>query len=103
MLTTENILIEFAKAVKAAHFYPEGHPNLEAVIEKTFNLLRDIIKEKGNVKWTVERAGFMEGRLAIGRSHKPLEALAKDLFYKRVREITFTQEATLTEWKDLLS
>ncbi|MBI3756234.1 MAG: HEAT repeat domain-containing protein [Deltaproteobacteria bacterium] len=103
MLTTETILIEFAKTVKAAHFYPEGHPNLEAVIEKTFNLLRDVIKEKGNIKWTIERAGFMEGRLAIGRSHKPLEALAKDLFYKRVREIAFTQEATLKEWKDLLS
>lgn len=102
-LTTETILIEFAKTVKAAHFYPEGHPNLEAVIEKTFELLRDAIKEKGNIKWTIERAGFSEGKLAIGRSHKPLEALAKDLFYKRIREIAFTQEATMKEWKDLLS
>lgn len=102
-LTTETILIEFAKAVKAAGLYPPGHPNLEAVVEKTFNLLMDIIKEKGNIKWTIERTGFSENKLAIGRSHKPLEALAKDLFYKRIREIAFTQEATLKEWKDLLS
>lgn len=102
-LTTETILIEFVKTVKAIGFYPEGHPILEAVIEKTFNLLKDAIKEKGNIKWTIERTGFMEGKLAIGKGHKPLEALAKDLFFKRIREINFTQDATLKEWKDMHS
>ncbi|MEK7689275.1 MAG: HEAT repeat domain-containing protein [Deltaproteobacteria bacterium] len=101
-LTTETILIEFAKTVKAIGFYPEGHPNLEAFIEKTFNLLKDAINEKGYIKWVVERTGFMEGKLAIGKDRKSLEALAKDLFFKRVREINFTQDATLKEWKDFL-
>ncbi|MDP2682186.1 MAG: HEAT repeat domain-containing protein [Deltaproteobacteria bacterium] len=102
-LTTETILIEFAKTVKAIGFYPEGHPNLEAFIEKTFNLLKDAINEKGYIKWLIERTGFMEERLAIGKGRKPLEALAKDLFFKRIREINFTQDATLKEWKDFLS
>ncbi len=102
-LTTETILIEFAKTVKVIGFYPEGHPNLEAFIEKTFNLLKDAINEKGYIKWVVERTGFMEGKLAIGKGRKSLEALAKELFFKRVREINFTQDATLKEWKDFLS
>lgn len=101
-LTTETILIEFAKTVKAAHFYPEGHPNMEAVIERTYNLLKEAVKEKGNITWVVERTGFLEGKLPIGRSHKPLEGLAKDMFLKKIREITFTPDATLKEWKDLL-
>ena len=101
--TTETILIEFAKTVKAIGFYPEGHPNLEAFIEKTFNLLKDAINEKGYIKWLIERTGFMEGKLAIGKGHTPLEALAKELFFKRIREINFTQDATLKEWKDFLS
>jgi len=102
-LTTETILIEFAKTVKVAAFYPEGHPNLEMAIERTFNLLKAAVKERGEVKWVVERAGFQEANLPIGRSHKPLEGFAKDLFLKKIREITFTQDATLKEWKDLLN
>ncbi|MBI3399624.1 MAG: HEAT repeat domain-containing protein [Deltaproteobacteria bacterium] len=100
-LTTETILIEFAKTVKATHFYPEGHPNLEAVLERTFNLLKETIKEKGNIIWIVERTGFLEGKLPIGRRHRPLEGLAKDMFFKKIREITFTPDATLKEWKGL--
>lgn len=102
-LTTETILIEFAKTVKVAAFYPEGHPNLEMAMERTFNLLSAAVKERGEVKWVVERAGFQEANLPIGRSHKPLEGFAKDLFLKKIREITFTQDATLKEWKDLLN
>jgi len=75
-LTTETILIEFAKTVKVAAFYPEGHPNLEMAIERTFNLLKAAVKERGEVKWVVERAGFQEANLPIGRSHKPLEGFA---------------------------
>ncbi len=102
-LTTENILIEFGKTVKSIGFYPEGHPNLEGVIERTFNLIKETIKEKGNIKWRVERTGFLEGKTQIGRGHKSLVGLAKDLFFKRINEITFTNDATLKEWKDLLS
>src|SRR3990172_4890515 len=102
-LTTENILIEFGKTVKSIGFYPEGHPNLEGVIERTFNLIKETIKEKGNIKWKVERTGFLEGKTQIGRGHKSLVGLAKDLFFKRINEITFTNDATLKEWKDLLS
>ncbi|MBI5328458.1 MAG: HEAT repeat domain-containing protein [Deltaproteobacteria bacterium] len=100
-LTTEIILIEFAKSVKAIAFYPEGHPNREAVVEKTFNLLQEFIKENGNIKVAIESAGFLEGRTPIGRNHKPVQGLAKELFLKRVREITFTEDATLKEWEDL--
>ncbi|MBI5048624.1 MAG: HEAT repeat domain-containing protein [Deltaproteobacteria bacterium] len=102
-LTTEIILIEFSKTVKAIAFYPEGHPNREAVVEKTFNLLQEFIKEKGNIKVAIERAGFLEGKIPICRNHNPVQGLAKELFLKRVREITFTEDATLKEWKDLTS
>ena len=101
-ITTENILIEFGKTVKSIGFYPEGHPNLEGAIEKTFNLIKDAIKEKGSIKWRIERTGFLEGKTQIGRGHKSLVGLAKDLFFKRINEITFTNDATLKEWKDLL-
>ncbi len=101
-LTTENILIEFGKTVKSIGFYPEGHPNLEGAIEKTFNLIKEAIKEKGSIKWRIERTGFLEGKTQIGRGHKSLVGLAKDLFFKRINEITFTNDATLKEWKDLL-
>lgn len=102
MLATETILIEFAKTVKAVGFYPKGHPNLEAAIEKTFHLLKEAANEKGNIRWMIERTGFKEENIPIGRSHKQLELLAKDLFLKRIREIAFIRDATLREWKDFL-
>ena len=101
--TTETILIEFAKTVKAIAFYPEGHPNLEAVIEKTFNLIKEAMKERDSIQLTIERSGFFERKTPIASGQKSVEALATVLFLKRIREITFAQDATLEEWKGLLS
>lgn len=101
--TTETILIEFAKTVKAIAFYPEGHPNLEAIIEKTFNLIKEAMKEKDSIQLTIERSGFFERKTAIASGQKSVEALAMVLFLKKIREITFTKDATLEEWKGLLS
>ena len=101
--TTETILIEFAKTVKAIAFYPEGHPNLEAVIEKTFNLIKEAMKERDSIQLTIERSGFFERKTPIARGQQSVEGLATVLFLKRIREITFTRDATLEEWKDLLS
>jgi HEAT repeat protein len=101
--TTETILIEFAKTVKAIAFYPEGHPNLEAIIGKTFNLIKEAMKERDSIQLTIERAGFFERKTPIARGQQSVEGLATVLFLKRIREITFTRDATLEEWKDLLS
>src|SRR3989304_2714742 len=102
-LTTENILIEFGKTVKSIGFYPEGHPNLEGVIERTFNLIKETIKEKGNIKWKVERTGFLEGKTQIGRGHKSLVGVAQGAGVTCRRETTCPRYAAQNYRKHLLS
>ena len=96
------ILIELNKAVKMHNFYPEGHPQLDAALEKAFLLLKKKVDAQGEIDWKIDQKGFYEDKTPVASGNKDAEALAKKLFFRRVREIKFNQRITLKDLKVLL-
>lgn len=106
-MTTEftnysNILIELNKAVKMHNFYPEGHPHLDSALEKCFLLLKKCLDERGEIKWKIDQKGFYDNRTLIPASND-IAGLAKKAFFRRIREITFTQRLTPRDVNTLIS
>jgi len=101
--TTEAILIEFSKAVKAVYLYPEGHPNLDTLLERGFTRLKEVLNQREKpITWTIDRNGFYEDRIPLCKGNKGIEVLAREVFLRRIKRITFSQNVTLPEWKALL-
>lgn len=92
-----SILIELNRAVKAFALYPGGHPALKEILEKTYHGCKDTLRNLGEITYSVDRKGFYLEDSPIS-SLPPLKNLAKDLFYKRVKKITFTNRMTMEEW-----
>src|SRR3990170_1994144 len=93
------ILMELVKAVKMHNFYPQGHPQLEAIFDKSYNQLRKSIDSAGEVKWRVDQRGFYFEQLPLAPGNPEIAALAKKLFFRRVKEITFTQRLAMNDIK----
>lgn len=101
--TTEPILIKFSKTVKAVNLYPEGHPNLDTLLERGFTRLKEFLNQRGKpITWTIDRNGFYEDRIPLCKGNKGIAVLARDIFLRRIKGITFSQDVTLSEWKGLL-
>ncbi len=101
---TESILIEFLKTVKAINLYPEGHPNLNAVFDKTFAEIKALMSQfTDNITWGIDMKGFYDGDVPIGTTHKGLEGIAKEFFIRRIKEVTFSKDLTPPELKIFLS
>lgn len=96
------ILIELNKAVKMHNFYPDGHPNFESALEKCFLQLRKCLDEQNEIKWNIDQKGFYISRTPVPASPE-IVAIAKKLFFRRIKEITFTTALTLREIKVFLS
>lgn len=93
------ILIELVKAVKMHNFYPQGHPQLESIFDKSYTLLRNGIDAAGDIKWRVDQRGFYFDKLPLAPGSADIAALAKKLFFRRVKELTFTQRLTINDIK----
>ena len=93
------ILMELVKAVKMHNFYPQGHPQLESIFDKSYNQLRKSIDSAGEVKWRVDQRGFYFEQLPLAPGNPEIAALAKKLFFRRVKEITFTQRLAMNDIK----
>lgn len=101
---TEPILIEFLKTVKAINLYPEGHPNLDAVFDKTFSEIKMLLSQfPNNITWHIDMKGFYDGDVPIGKTHKGLEGIAKEFFIRRIKEVTFSKGLTPSELKVFLN
>ncbi|MBI5970090.1 MAG: HEAT repeat domain-containing protein [Deltaproteobacteria bacterium] len=98
-----NILIELCKAVKMHNFYPGGHPNLDTSVERCFNLLKKNLDELAEIKWRVEPKGFFLDKAPLAAGNHDAEALAKKVFFRRIKEITFTQRVAVKDLKQFLS
>lgn len=98
-----NILIELNKAVKMHNFYPEGHPQLDSALEKCFLLFKKSLDQQPEIKWTIDQKGFYDNKAPIAGDIGETTGLAKKFFYRKVKELTFTQRMTLPELKALLS
>jgi len=97
------ILIELTKAVKMHNFYPVGHPNLDSALEKCYLLVKKRLEEEPEIKWQVDHKGFYHGKAPITSGNQDVAGLAKKFFFRRIKEITFTKELTLSDMKTLLS
>lgn len=98
-----NILIELAKAVKMHNFYPDGHPNLNSVLEKCFLVFKKQLETQKELKWKIDRKGFYDNKTPIGQGNPEIAGLAKKLFFRRVNEITMTRMLTPSDIRALLS
>ncbi|MFQ5736588.1 MAG: HEAT repeat domain-containing protein [Thermodesulfobacteriota bacterium] len=97
------ILIELNKAVKMHNFYPEGHPQLDAALEKSYLLFKKKADDQGEIKWKIDQKGFYDGKAVVAGGNKDVAGLAKKLFFRRIKEITFNHRITLKDLKVLLS
>lgn len=100
--TYSNILIELAKAVKMHNFYPDGHPNLNSVLEKCFLVFKKQLDTQKELKWKIDQKGVYDNKTPIGQGNPEIAGLAKKLFFRRVNEITITRMLTQADIKALL-
>ena len=98
-----NILIELVKAVKMHNFYPEGHPQLDSALTKSYLQLKKCIELQGELKWRLDQKGFYDGKTLIAPGNADCAALAKRLFFRKVKELTFTTTVSMHDLRALLS
>lgn len=85
------------------NFYPEGHPNLESALGKCFYLIRKELGSQGEIEWKIDQKGFYTDTTPLSGDSSDLMSLARKFFYRRIKQIVFTQRATLDEFKKFLS
>ena len=98
-----NILNELNKAVKMHNFYPDGHPNYESALGRCYLAVKKFADESGEVRFTIDQRGFYFNNIVITPVSPDIVTLAKKFFFRRVREVAFSQRVTLDEMKVLLS
>lgn len=98
-----NILNELNKAVKMHNFYPDGHPNYESALSRFYQVVKKYADESGEVRFTIDQRGFYLKNTIITPVSPEIVTLAKKFFFRRVREVAFSQRFTLDETKVLLS
>lgn len=98
-----NILIELTKAVKMHNFYPDGHPNLDQALERSFSLIKKNVDEHGELKWRLDQKGFYSEKTPIATDNPDVAALAKKIFFRRISEIMFTHRFNSHELNVFLS
>ena len=92
-----NILIELNKAVKTLHFYPQGHPNLEAVLGRTQGLIKSSAEEVGDITWRVDKKGIFSGDTPVAPDNPATQGLTRIFFLRRIHELTFTKDITTAD------
>lgn len=97
------ILIELNKAVKMHNFYPEGHPQLDAALDRAYLLFKKRVDEAGDIRWKIDQKGFYEDKVLIAPTQKDLAVLAKKLFFRRIKELVITPRMLLNDIKILLA
>ncbi len=97
------ILIELVKAVKMHNFYPEGHPSLDNALLKSYLQLKKTVDAQGELKWRCDSKGFYEGKMLLAPGNTEAAAMAKRLFFKRVKELTFTPRLSTHDLRVLLT
>ncbi len=97
-----DILLELNKAVKTLNFYPKGHPNLESITEDCFALIKDALNETPEFQWRIDKKGIYHEDIPIGGNNQAIIKLAKQLFLKKVRVLTFNPEITIDDLRTFL-
>lgn len=96
------ILIELVKAVKMHNFYPQGHPQLDTALERAYLLLKKRIEAQGEMKLRIDQRGFYDARSHVTPCTPDMAALAKRLFFRKIKEISFTPLISVKDLRALL-
>lgn len=94
---------ELYKALKASYFYPEKHPLRYDILQRAYHLLAKLMGGKG-LSLVITRNGFSaaEGGLTVPDSLMA-KALAKELFLREVRRLTFLPPLSFQDLQNFLS
>jgi hypothetical protein len=93
----ENLVIELNKSYKALQFYPEGHPALNAAINRTINYIKKIVKEEDKVGFSVSRTSFEYEGEAVLQGSKEYVLFSKEFFSRNISKIFFKPDVTIEE------
>ncbi|MFQ5900402.1 MAG: HEAT repeat domain-containing protein, partial [Thermodesulfobacteriota bacterium] len=100
----EFILMELNKGVKAFSIYPENHPSLKALLDKSLQKVNELLErfdESQDVVISVERDTFYgEGGKELSR--EGMEHLANEFFHRRIKKLTISKEAGTKDWLGLI-
>ena len=88
------ILMELNKAVKMHNFYPQDHPNLQNALKNSHQIMHKKMENGEEIKYTINKNGFFHEQIPINPDNADLGALAKRLFYRRIKEFTITTHIT---------
>lgn len=87
-------LAELHRALKALGFYPEGHPRRADSLHRACQFLRTAMGE-GELVLVIGRAGFISAEGGAAVDANPMaQALARELFIRRVRRLTILPDLT---------
>ncbi|BCA78815.1 HEAT repeat domain-containing protein [Desulfuromonas sp. AOP6] len=82
----ENALRALARIIKAAGFYPPGHPALKAQILEGLKAWRPLLTE-GNLTFSVRKDHFVVDEARVGKEAAFLPQLATAFFARRVQRV----------------
>lgn len=96
-------LAELHKALKAMGFYPAGHPLRAESLRLAFGALREAVGEEP-LLLAIGKGGFTssDGEAAVADSPMA-QALARELFIRRVRRLAFLTDLSLADLESFLS
>lgn len=96
-------LAELHKALKAMGFYPAGHPLRAESLRLAFDALRAAVGEEP-LLLAIGKGGFIssDGE-AVVEDNPMAQALARELFIRRVRRLAFLTDLSLADLESFLS
>ncbi len=98
---TEDVLIEFNKALRALNFYPPGHTALKPILKRAYEILIKYLYTQGILPLTIKKEGFFFRDAPIGRS-TALLGLSNEFFLRRIRSIQFLRTLEPKEFTTIL-
>lgn len=98
---TEEVLIEFNKALRAINFYPPGHSALKPVLKRAYESLMKYLYSRSILQLSIKREGFFFRDAPIGRT-PALSGLANEFFLRRVRSVQILRTLEPREFTTIL-
>jgi len=98
---TEEVLIEFNKALRALNFYPPGHAALKPILKRAYEILVKYLYTHGVMSLTIKKDGFFFKDAPIGRT-PALLGLSNEFFLRRIRTIQIIKTLEPKEFTTIL-
>ena len=96
------VLADLCKALKAIGFYPPEHPLREEILQTAHRSLHSLLSEH-DLLLVVTRSGFsdVDGG-AIAGGNRMVDALAGELFVRRIQRLAFLNDVTVADLRSFL-